>query len=723
MALNDSLISIIVPVYNTEKYVGRCLESVLAQTYQDFELIIIDDGSNDFTSDIIEKFNKKDKRIKFVQQENKGVSAARNLGLDRAQGQYIMFVDGDDYIESNTLEDSLQKIVDTKSDILLFNYDKTFYKKNKKYIVYPSNIVSYDGYFENAPSELFNELPSVWGKLFRNNERLPRFNTNLKKSEDYAFMFEYYLTNPKIVTSSKIHYHYFQHSKSCVRNEDLLKENYIGKSAEYVSNLGSLKKAKPFIQNQILNRYAQSIINESQTFFKDQKWPRYYRKSVRRFLTEYCHSKMFSLKSYSELSHLYLRQAFPLMINIYHKEIKDGIQITTILGIKFKKIMTLEEVEKFYIKALQKNQSKYEHDTYILSDYLRYTGECIDAYSLFLKMREQGVNAYYIVVASNPLYLKLCEEEKMDHVIVLPDSPKNISLMAYIYDYLLKTKAIITSHGSDFFHTDFLVQNPYWQYIFIQHGPTFLKESVLYKHYIERGKFNKILISSEKEEHLLKKYGFLDEDLIKCGLPRWDLLPQEEQKKKKILIMFTWRQTPKDKFDQSLYKKKILELLNNEELDAYLQEHNVELDFAVHHALLGVKKVSFETGYKNIVPIGNVSEYIKESSLLITDFSSVAFDFMFQSKPVLFYLLDKNDPKLHKYDKEDMQMMAYKKYLIGNVFDSWEETFEKLKYYIECNFALEDELKDDYSKFFYTKKDIRRKLIEEIEQICKGEEK
>ena len=123
------------------------------------------------------------------------------------------------------------------------------------------------------------------------------------------------------------------------------------------------------------------------------------------------------------------------------------------------------------------------------------------------------------------------------------------------------------------------------------------------------------------------------------------------------------------------------------------------------------------------MPIGNVSEYIKESSLLITDFSSVAFDFMFQSKPVLFYLLDKNDPKLHKYDKEDMQMMAYKKYLIGNVFDSWEETFEKLKYYIECNFALEDELKDDYSKFFYTKKDIRRKLIEEIEQICKGEEK
>ncbi len=719
----NPLISVIVPAYNVEKFIGKCLESILAQTYENFELIVVDDGSNDYTSDIIEIFAKQDKRIKLIRQENKGVSSARNLGLDIAQGAYIMFVDADDYIEPNTLEDAYKKINQTNSDILLFNHDTTFYKKHQKYTNHPLKVFNFEGYFEDAPSELFDKLPSVWGKLFKNNKKLPKFNENLKKSEDYAFMFEYYLQNPKIIVSNKIHYHYLQHQKSIAKNEDLLKENYVVQSAEYVSNLDVFQSAKPFIKNQILNKYAQSMIDESQTFFENQKWSKIYRKAIYQFLITHYRPELSKMDSYDKLRRLYLRQIFPFIAKIYHKELKDDVQTITILGFNFKKKITLKDVEDFYIKALKKNQPKYEHDTYILSDYLRYTGECIDAYSLFLHMREKGLNAYYIIVASNPLYKKLCEEDKTDHIIVLPDSPKKISLMAYIYDLLLKTKAIITSHGNDYYHTDFLTQNPYWQYIFIQHGQIFLKESVLYKNYLEKGKYNKILISSAREEHLFKKYGFSDEDLIKCGLPRWDLLPQKNQKKKKILVMFTWRQTPKEKFNQSVYKKKIMELLCDEELETYLQDKNVELYFAVHHAVLGVKKIDFKTGYKNIVPVGNVSEYIKECSLLITDFSSVAFDFMFQNKPVLFYLLDKNDKNLHRYDKEDMSGMSYKKYLIGNVFYSWNDTFEKLKEYVDVDFEIEKDLKEKYAKFFYFKKDIRKRLTDEIVRICEEKQK
>ena len=98
------LISIIIPVYNVENYVERCLESVLNQTYTNLEIIIIDDGSTDKSSKICEKYKKKDKRIKLSKISNKGTSYARNYAIKKAKGKYINFIDSDNYIESNMIE-------------------------------------------------------------------------------------------------------------------------------------------------------------------------------------------------------------------------------------------------------------------------------------------------------------------------------------------------------------------------------------------------------------------------------------------------------------------------------------------------------------------------------------------------------------------------------------------------------------------------------------------
>ena len=92
-------ISVIVPVYNTEKYLHRCIDSVLAQTFTDWELLLIDDGSKDTSGSICDKYAAKDKRIRVFHKENGGVSSARNLGRDYAQGEWVTFVDSDDYIE------------------------------------------------------------------------------------------------------------------------------------------------------------------------------------------------------------------------------------------------------------------------------------------------------------------------------------------------------------------------------------------------------------------------------------------------------------------------------------------------------------------------------------------------------------------------------------------------------------------------------------------------
>ena len=128
-----SRISVIIPVYNSEKYLELCLESIISQTYKDLEIICIDDGSGDNSPKILDKYAQKDNRILVEKFENnKGVSAARNCGLNRATGEYIYFVDSDDWLEENYLEDILKTLIDTDSDIVI-NRNVISYQNGKFY--------------------------------------------------------------------------------------------------------------------------------------------------------------------------------------------------------------------------------------------------------------------------------------------------------------------------------------------------------------------------------------------------------------------------------------------------------------------------------------------------------------------------------------------------------------------------------------------------------------
>lgn len=101
------LVSIIIPVYNSEKYIDRCINSIVNQTYKDIEIILIDDGSSDRSIDIINNYVNKDNRIKVYTQKNAGPSSARNYGLDVSTGDYVMFVDADDYIDKTMVEEMI----------------------------------------------------------------------------------------------------------------------------------------------------------------------------------------------------------------------------------------------------------------------------------------------------------------------------------------------------------------------------------------------------------------------------------------------------------------------------------------------------------------------------------------------------------------------------------------------------------------------------------------
>lgn len=115
-------ISVIVPVYNVEKYIGQCIESILNQTFRDFELILINDGSFDYSYKICREFAKKDARISLFSQENKGQAAARNLGIENACGEYLTFIDSDDYVTSDYLEKLYHTLTKYQCDIVMTGY-------------------------------------------------------------------------------------------------------------------------------------------------------------------------------------------------------------------------------------------------------------------------------------------------------------------------------------------------------------------------------------------------------------------------------------------------------------------------------------------------------------------------------------------------------------------------------------------------------------------------
>ena len=131
-------ISVIIPVYNVEKYLKRCLDSVINQTYKNLEIILIDDGSTDKSGNICDEYAAKDKRIIVIHKENGGLSDARNKGLDICTGDYISFIDSDDWIENGFYEYVVNNVKD--NDLLIFDYYITN-GKNSKWIKYKNTEV------------------------------------------------------------------------------------------------------------------------------------------------------------------------------------------------------------------------------------------------------------------------------------------------------------------------------------------------------------------------------------------------------------------------------------------------------------------------------------------------------------------------------------------------------------------------------------------------------
>ena len=273
--------SVIIPVYNVEKYLKRCVDSILSQTYEELEVLLVDDGSTDCSGEICDVYAMKDSRVKVFHKENEGLSSARNLGLDIAQGEFIVFVDSDDWIESNMYEYMFTALKSTNSDIVCvgvrFTKDETsvcqppiieqVFEKEDILIDYIQSAIKGISCFSVCRylyrRDLFTNIRFPYGKI----------------CEDIFVNFQLLSLNKKMIKSNQILYNYYQRPSSIssssfkLRDYDLLEAydniytNVASMHIKKISGLSAILKAKGYFS--LLAKILFWGINEN---ISDQKY-------------------------------------------------------------------------------------------------------------------------------------------------------------------------------------------------------------------------------------------------------------------------------------------------------------------------------------------------------------------------------------------------------------------------------------------------------------------
>ena len=227
--MNQPLISVIVPIYGIERYVGHCIESLMQQTYQNLEIILVDDGSPDRCPQICDLYASKDKRIRVIHKENGGLVTARKAGVQIAQGEYIGFVDGDDWVGVGFYQSMLNTIMACDADIAVAGCSRDLYRKTitmenalplgvyegESMEYFRKNMMSFGSFFR------FGVTTYHWNKLYRREAIIPfqmAVEDGFTVMEDGATTYPAMLAAKKIVLTNNFAYHYRQRSDSMLKS-------------------------------------------------------------------------------------------------------------------------------------------------------------------------------------------------------------------------------------------------------------------------------------------------------------------------------------------------------------------------------------------------------------------------------------------------------------------------------------------------------------------------
>ena len=209
--MEKPIISIIIPAYNVEKYIHRCLDSILSQTFSNWECILIDDGSPDNSGKICDDYATKDSRFKVIHQKNSGVSRARNAGIDAAKGLWLTIMDSDDWIDSETLQTAYDFTLNNSAEIIQWGY----YHSTETTDLDSSIYINDFSLLNMKPEEPYGSHTAMLINLDFINKNKIRYATDISMGEDWIFAFECYFKAKNVINiKEKAFYHYLQHDDS-----------------------------------------------------------------------------------------------------------------------------------------------------------------------------------------------------------------------------------------------------------------------------------------------------------------------------------------------------------------------------------------------------------------------------------------------------------------------------------------------------------------------------
>lgn len=728
---SKNLLSVIIPVYNCENFLPRCLNSLLNQQFKKIEIICIDDGSTDRSLEILKHYEKNDNRIKVFSQENNGAASARNMGIAKASSPYITFVDADDWVDPRIYTDNLKFFDDPQIDFVYFGmipiqYDGSSRSLSKYYLA-----LRFFGKEVLTAQKIMDLNTYSTNKIFKKSI-IDSFKISFPQNtlfEDTAFVLAYCCASKFIYYNKKPYYYYLSHPTSTMNQSTKTKNprshHFITQIDSIVSfakqwnlfdrnirlpllllhkffrhdyqlgtktaKMTSLKKAqKLIIQNELDTKFpSDSLIKSIKkgSFFKEP------------FIDPiYLWQKLF-FKKKTPANRIYY--ILGIKIRIKRKRFKKS---STYNEFAEKIITHLEEISlKNILANIRSNMQKKEF--YLFFHTCSPTADDIDSLELFKYFQSQNIPSIYIV-----------DTLKKEHFTNIPnchffdfqnfDSEK---FLVQFYSYLQKGNFGVFSYRIS--KIEELLKKLDIPLIFIQHGVTFLKESIFISH-LKPDYFDLLLISNDEEKKLFQQYGWKSNQLLEAGLPRFDLLPDTHvEKNNLIFVFFTWRKSfsgkPLKNFLESEYHKNITLLL--ESLSKKFKDSNIKIAFSSHH-----ENLFLPSKIPTIATISpeDISQYIKKADLLITDYSSIAFDFLYQEKPVLFFDPSFKERLTSSDDLYDRNTFILKKHFLFNVCDSEKYLLETVDKYVQNDFNLEEEHKKIASHFFGSKGNNCKKILD-----------
>ena len=220
--MQDSLVSVIIPVYNVEDYLDRCVRSILDQTYSNTEILLVDDGSTDNCPEKCDTYAQADSRVTVIHKPNGGLSDARNTGLEKANGEFIMFLDSDDWVAPDIIETLIALLFEYSADIAECSYANVYARKTKPVtkctggviVVPPVQSLSY-----MLQHRVF--LPTAWGKLYRTDVMKGITFPIDRLHEDEFTVYKYHLNAEKLVYIDRALYYYYQ-----TRTDSIMQQKY-----------------------------------------------------------------------------------------------------------------------------------------------------------------------------------------------------------------------------------------------------------------------------------------------------------------------------------------------------------------------------------------------------------------------------------------------------------------------------------------------------------------